>query len=157
MLTHVKKKDKMDSCGAPRCTNRADKNSNKITLVTTMIILPKLYRAIFTTLAYLMPETYSKPCEISKMMRHIENPGIIKTVYSDIVRSIQGHSAILSHVLAYCRILRHTESYSSIIKAYWVISRNIQNSKYPLHIQQYHIQNSDTIRTQDILKSLLSM
>ena len=44
-----------------------------------------------------MPETYSKPCQISKIMRHIENPGIVRTVYSDIFKHIQGHSAILSH------------------------------------------------------------
>ena len=25
-----------------------------------------------------MPEAYSKPCQISKMMRHIENPDIAK-------------------------------------------------------------------------------
>ena len=31
----------------------------------------------------------SKACQISKMMRHTENPGIIRTVYSGIFREIQ--------------------------------------------------------------------
>ena len=45
-----------------------------------------------------MPGAYSKPCEISKMMRLIENAGIMRTVHSDMFRYIQGHSAIFSHV-----------------------------------------------------------
>ena len=32
-------KDKMVSCGAPWCENRADKNSKKTTLITTIIML----------------------------------------------------------------------------------------------------------------------
>ena len=73
-----------------------------------------------------MPETNSQPCQISNMMRHIENPDIVRTVYSGIFRHInpihsqctlslpqqlvkgcignewvKGHSAILSHVQAY--------------------------------------------------------
>ena len=69
----------MDSCWAPGCTNLADENSNIITLVTIIMLL-YLYRRIFRTLAYLVPKAYSKPCEISKMRRHIENPGIVRTV-----------------------------------------------------------------------------
>ena len=56
-----------------------------------------IYR-IFRTLAHLMPESYLKPCQICKMMRHIENPGRVRTVYSDIFSDIQGHSAIFNHV-----------------------------------------------------------
>ena len=41
-----------------------------------------------------MSATYSKHCQISKMMRHIENPGIVITVYSDIFRYIQGHAEL---------------------------------------------------------------
>ena len=52
-----------------------------------------------------MPEGYSKPFQISKMMRHIENATTITTVYSGIFRYIQRHSAIFSHVLAYWRTL----------------------------------------------------
>ena len=44
-----------------------------------------------------MPEAYSKLCPVSKMMMHIENPGIVRTVYSGIIRDIQQYSAILSH------------------------------------------------------------
>ena len=48
-----------------------------------------------------MPEVYSKPCQISKMMRHIENPGMVRTVYSYILRHIQEYSAIFSIAQAY--------------------------------------------------------
>ena len=40
--------------------------------------------------------TYSKPFQISKMMRHIENPGIVRKViqtFSGISRVIQQYSA----------------------------------------------------------------
>ena len=93
------KKDKMVSCGAPGCTNRADKNSSKMTV--TIIILIQLYRGIFRTLVHLMPAACSKPCQTSQTVRHIENTGIIRTVYSGIFRHIQGHSAIISHAQAY--------------------------------------------------------
>ena len=61
----------MVNCGAPRYTNRTDKNSNIITLFTKIILL-QLYRGIFRTLAYLLPEAYSKLCQIFKMMEHVE-------------------------------------------------------------------------------------
>ena len=68
-----------------------------------------------------MPVAYSKPYQISEMMRHIENPGIVRTVYSGIFRHIQGLSAILSHVQALRDILRqvllrHIEPYSDIFR-----------------------------------------
>ena len=90
------KKDKIVNCGAPECTSRADKNSNIITLVTIIIMLLWQYRGIVRNLAYLMPAAYSKLSQISKMMRHIENSGIVRTVYSGIYRLIQGHPAIFS-------------------------------------------------------------
>ena len=46
-----------------------------------------------------MPETYSKTCQISKIMRHIENAGQIKTVYSGSFKYIQGHFALFSLML----------------------------------------------------------
>ena len=70
-----------------------------------------------------MHGAYLKPCQISKMMRHIENSSIVRTVYSGIFRHIQGHSAILSHVQGYWGTLRHiqallrcTESYSNMFR-----------------------------------------
>ena len=57
------------------CTNQADENCNITTLVT--IRKPGTIR----NLAYLMPETYSKSSQISKMVRQIEDPGIVRTVY----------------------------------------------------------------------------
>ena len=65
-----------------------------------------------------MSEAYSRPFQISKMMRHIENPGIVKTVYSDIFRCIQGNSPIFSHVLGHSGTLRYIEAYSGIIETY---------------------------------------
>ena len=90
------KKDKTVSCGVPECANQADKYSYIIALVTIIvIILLELYSSILRTLAYLTPDAYSKPCQISKMMRHFENPGIVRTVYSGIFRHVQVHSEIL--------------------------------------------------------------
>ena len=63
-------------------------------------------------LAYLLLDAYSKPCQTSKMMRHIENPGIVRTVYSGIFRDIQQYSTILR--------LRHIEAYSGIIETFCV-------------------------------------
>ena len=48
-----------------------------------------------------MSEASSKLCQISKMMRDIENFGIIRAVYSGIFRHIQQHLIIFSHVQAY--------------------------------------------------------
>ena len=48
-----------------------------------------------------MPEAYSKSRQMSKMKRHIENPGIVRKVCSGIFKDIQRHPAILSHVYAY--------------------------------------------------------
>ena len=61
-----------------------------------------------------MPGTYSKPCQMSKMMRHIENHDIIRTVVLGIFRHIQGHPAIFSPVQAYLGVLGHIEVYSGI-------------------------------------------
>ena len=48
-------------------------------------------------MGHVMHEAYSKSCEISKMIRHIENPSMVRTVYSGIFRQIQGYSAISSY------------------------------------------------------------
>ena len=39
VLTSVKKKDEIVSCGKPGLTNRSDKNSNIVTLITIIIML----------------------------------------------------------------------------------------------------------------------
>ena len=57
-----------------------------------------LYRGIFRTL---MVVEYSKPCQISKMMKRIENPGTVRAVYSGIFGLIQRHAALFSHFQAY--------------------------------------------------------
>ena len=65
-----------------------------------------------------MPEACSKPCQTSKMMRHIEKTSMVRTVYSGIFRHIQQHSAVSSHVQSHCGKLRHNEAYSGITEAY---------------------------------------
>ena len=106
VLNHAKK-DKMVSCGAPGCTNQSGKNSNTITLVTTITLL-QLYRSISRTLAYLIPDKYFKACQISKMMKHIENHAIVTTVYSGIFKHTQGFCniqpcpGILRDIKVYC-------------------------------------------------------
>ena len=59
---------------------------------------------------------------IATISRHIENPDIVRTVYSGIFRHIQGHSAIFSHAQAYWGTLGHTEAYSGVIEAYEAIN-----------------------------------
>ena len=54
--------------------------------------------------------------KISKMMRHIENPGIVKTVYSDIFRRIQIYSPMFSLVQGHSGRLRCIEPYSVIFR-----------------------------------------
>ena len=49
-----------------------------------------------------MPEAYSKLCQISKMMRDIENPGIV-------IRFIQALSGIFSDIQQYSVMFRDTE------------------------------------------------
>ena len=82
------------------------------------MLLLLLYRSKSRTLAYLMPQAYSKFCQMFKMMRHIKNPGIDRTVNSGIFRHIHGHSTMFSHVQAYLGTLRHSQAYSDIIEAY---------------------------------------
>ena len=53
------------------------------------------------------------------MVRHIENLGIIRTVYSDIFRHIQEHSATFSHVQGcfqgYLGVFRVIDAYSATL------------------------------------------
>ena len=42
-------------------------------------------------------------------LRHIENPGIVRTVYSGIFRHTEGHSAIFSQVQLFFLFLRQTK------------------------------------------------
>ena len=129
----------------PACTDPAYNNSN-ITILVTIIMLLQLYRSIFRTPAYLMHEACSKPCEISKMMRHIENTGIGRTVYSSIFRhnpfvpnssflyplkTSEDRTAmsglIFRHVQAYWGTLRHIRALLWYIEPYLDTSRTLCN------------------------------
>ena len=76
------------------------------------MLLQLVYRSIFRTLVYLMSQAYSKLYHISNMMRYIKNPGIDRTVYSDIIRHIHGHSTIS----ASSGIFRDIKAYSDIFR-----------------------------------------
>ena len=114
----------MVSCWAPGCRNLADKKFNIITLVT---VLFSLHCEIFGNLAHLIPEAYSKPCQISNMMRYIENPDMVRKVCSGIFRHIQEHSAIFSHVQVHWGTLRNIEAYSGIVEVFWAIFITLWN------------------------------
>ena len=59
----------------------------------------------------LMQETYSKPCQISKMIRHIENLRIVRTVCSGILRYIKAYWGICRH---YWGILSDSQTNSEL-------------------------------------------
>ena len=117
------KKDKIIICGLPGCTNQPDKKSN-ITLVTRITLL-WLYRNIFTTLTYLIPESHSKPFQVSKMVSHVENPLRVREIFC-IFRHIQLHSETFSYVQAFSgtsnyieviqALLRHIVPFSEILR-----------------------------------------
>ena len=62
-----------------------------------------------------MPDAYSKPCQISKIMRHIENPEIEQLIqaYSGTFSNIQAYSGTSRHIQA---LLGHIEPYSGIFR-----------------------------------------
>ena len=45
-----------------------------------------------------MPGGYRKPCQIFKMMRHIENPSIARTIYPGMSRNIQQYSVMYGYI-----------------------------------------------------------
>ena len=61
------------------------------------------------------------------MIRHFENPGIVRTVYLSIFRHIQGHLTIFSHVQANWETLRHIEALLRTIEPYSDIFRTLHN------------------------------
>ena len=82
-----------------------------------------LYRGIFRTL---MVVEYSKPCQISKMMKRIENPGTVRAVYSGISKYIQGHSTTCSTFQPFSGILRDIRVYRGIFRYYLGILSYVQ-------------------------------
>ena len=58
-----------------------------------------------------MPEASSKPYQISKMMRRIEKPGIVRTVCSSISKDVQGYLEILMpHIFRDIDIHPHSQA-----------------------------------------------
>ena len=50
------------------------------------------------------------------MVRHVENPGMVKIVYSNIFRHIERHSAVFSHVQAYWGTSKHIETIKALLR-----------------------------------------
>ena len=72
-----------------------------------------IYSELCITLAYttvpyshLEPKTSSKGYQICKMIRYIQSPGIVRTVYSSIFNEIQGYSR-------YLRIFKDISAYAA--------------------------------------------
>ena len=76
-----------------------------------------LEKCFISVAAALITEECSKPCQIYKMMKHIENPDTVKAVFSGILRDIQRHVALFSHVQACLGTLRYAQAYSGITEA----------------------------------------
>ena len=81
--------------------------------------------AIFPVLAYLGLETYSKPCET--FTRHMQNPAIVRTVYSGII-----------------------QSYSDIFRTFC----NACKCKNLVYLESWNIQNPSIIVSWDIFITL---
>ena len=100
----------------------------------------KLYCHIFRTLIYLMAGAYLKPCQIYKMIRHIETPAIARTSYSGIFANNEPCSGMLRRIKAYWGIFKH----------YWGISERFRTLCKPC------IYNCAILRTQAHLKPEVS-
>ena len=61
---------------------------------------------IFGTLAHLEPETSSKACPTCKIIRQIQSPGIVRTVYSNILKCLFKLKFIQKSATAYSGIFR---------------------------------------------------
>ena len=93
-----------------------------------------------------MSEAYSKPCEMHKMIRYIENPGVVSIIYSGIFKHIHRDWEIFSQSQIYWKTLRDIQAYSGIIQAYWALFRHIQNCLWLLHyLWLCRIQNPGTL------------
>ena len=63
-------------------------------------------RAIFRILAYLEIEESSKVCWTNKMIKYIQSPGIVRTVYSTILKNVLRYSGILMHIHLHLQVTK---------------------------------------------------
>ena len=111
---------------------------------------PCIYNcAIFRTLAYLELKTYSKTCHTCKMIRHIQTPGIVRTVF-------QGYLLIFRDIDAYSDTFTHYCFYKTFhLKFFWVFWIHLLNTPcsvtctvtlccilHQTHLELWHIQSS---------------
>ena len=105
----------MNSCGAPRCTNRTFKNSSRINYNKNVII---------TISRHIQNPGISNICGIFKTLSNILDDGAYWDPWhsqSSLFRQTLEHSARFNHSQPYWGTLRHTEAYSDIIEAYQAI------------------------------------
>ena len=109
------------------------------------MLLQLIYDGILKTLTYLMPEAYSEPYQISKIMTYIENLGIARTVNSGIFRHIQGHLAIFSYIQTHWGILRYIQAFVGLlyhIQTYTTLAyTTVPHSKLSYNCIVTHIKN----------------
>ena len=86
-------------------------------------MLLQLQHGIFRTRVYLIPEAYSKCWQISKMMRHIENPGISE----QFIQAFSGILGTFSNIQPLSGILSDIKAYSDVIEPYSDIFRTLCN------------------------------
>ena len=92
-----------------------------------------------------MLEAYLKPYPISKILRHIENPGIVRTV-------IQSYSETFSNIHPCLDIFRDIKAYWGIFRHYWGTLSHIQTNS-ELYIQNTRIYNGAIFRTLEYSES----
>ena len=82
-----------------------------------------------------MSKVYSKPCKIYKMMRHTENPCIVRSLF----RHFQAYSWKFSNFQSWSGIFRGIKVYWKTFRCYWNILSHIANT--PSYSEPWHIQN----------------
>ena len=61
-----------------------------------------LHRRLFRILANLIPEAYSKPCQTSKIIKNIDNPGTVRA--EQIIQKFSGIFRDIQHMFRHIRI-----------------------------------------------------
>ena len=70
---------------------------------------PRIFTTIFQALTYLEPEVYSKACQ--NLIRHTQNPTIVRTFHSGIIQPYAGIFRTLCNTCI-CRNLAYSESWN---------------------------------------------
>ena len=69
-----------------------------------------------------MPEAYAKPCQISRMIRHTENPDIVRTVHSiqfTVFKQFQVYLGTFNNIQPCSGIVRDIKACCGTFRHYW--------------------------------------